>query len=67
MLADPYDRLLDLLADLLVEDLAAEANGAPKKAKGAKPGTARPSQSSQRHHQERRDDTARQARNATSA
>jgi hypothetical protein len=45
MPADPYNSLLDFLADLLVEDLAGEANAdfsESKTAKGAMPGTARP-------------------------
>jgi hypothetical protein len=69
MPADPYNSLLDFLADLLVEDLAAEARAdfsEPETAKGAMPGTARPSHS-QQHHQERREDTAPTKLSATSA
>jgi hypothetical protein len=59
--SDPkaYDSLIDLLADLLVEDMVTEASADSKHAKGAKPGTARPSHFQQHHHRNGVEDTTR--------
>jgi hypothetical protein len=66
MLTGSYDSLLDFLADLLVEDLAAEASADSKTAKGqARQGS--PSQFRQQQQQERSERYTPARRNARSA
>jgi hypothetical protein len=66
MLAGSYDSLLDFLADLLVEDLAAEASADSEKAKGqARQGS--PSLNFDNNNRNRVEDTAPTQRDARSA